>query len=213
LSDLRIRDARHPSSPSARESIRAAAERIRSGGVVVLPTRCLYGLGANALDPDAVERVFEIKQRPKDKPIMVLVHEMSDVERFVQRIPPRARRIMEHFWPGGVTLVFDAAPGASPFLTAGTGRIGIRLCGHPVARALAKAAGGPVTGTSANLSGRPACDDISRLDPGIAAAVDLVLDAGPLEGGVGSTVVDVTGESIRILRDGVVPAARILAVV
>jgi L-threonylcarbamoyladenylate synthase len=213
LSDLRIRDVRDPSATTARKSIRAAADRIRSGGVVVLPTRCLYGLGADALDPAAVERVFDIKQRPKDKPILVLVHEMSDVERLVRRIPPPARRIMEHFWPGGVTLVFEAASGASPFLTAGTGRIGIRCCGHPVARALAKAAGGPVTGTSANLSGRPPCADISRLDPRIAAAVDLVLDAGLLAGGVGSTVVDVTGDRIRILRDGVVPAAQILAIV
>ena len=212
MSDHRVRDLRDPDSPSARKSIRAAAEFIRSGGVVVLPTRCLYGLGAAALDPAAVERVFEIKQRPKDKPILVLVHQMSDVARFVRRIPSRARRIMEQFWPGGVTLVFEAAPGVSPLLTAGTGRIGIRLCSPPVSRALVKAAGAPLTGTSANLAGRPACADIFHLDPHIAAAVDCILDAGPLAGGVGSTVVDVTGEHLRILRDGVIPADRILAI-
>lgn len=202
-----------PAGPAAREAILEAAARIRSGGVVVFPTRCLYGLGADALDPEAVGRVFDIKQRPQDKPILVLVHRMSDVERLVRRIPPCARPIMEKLWPGGVTLVFEAGTGVSPLLTAGTGRIGIRLCAHPVARALAEAAGTPITGTSANLSGLPACDDIARLDPRIAASVDLILDAGKLEGGVGSTVVDVTGDRPQILRHGAVPVDRILEAV
>lgn len=212
MSNIRTVDALYPLGPATRKTIRAAAACIRSGGVVVFPTRCLYGLGADALDPDAVERVFDIKQRPKDKPILVLVSQRSDVEHFARRISFEARRIMEHFWPGSVTLVFDAKPGVSSLLTAGSGKIGIRLCAHPVAKALAEAAGGPITGTSANVSGRYACADISRLNPRIAAAVDLVLDAGPLEGGIGSTVVDVTGERPRILRDGAVPAARILSI-
>ena len=213
MSDIRTVDALDPLSPATGKSIREAVACIRSGGVVVFPTRCLYGLGADALDPNAVERVFDIKQRPKDKPILVLVHQRSEVARFARRISSEARRIMEHFWPGSVTLLFDAKPGISSLLTAGSGKIGIRLCAHPVARALAEAADGPITGTSANLSGLTACADVSQLDPRIAAAVDLVLDAGPLEGGIGSTVVDVTGERPMILRDGAVPAARILAIV
>ncbi|WP_373501803.1 L-threonylcarbamoyladenylate synthase [Desulfococcus sp.] len=212
MSDARTLDVTDPASPSAREAILEAAARIRSGGVVVFPTRCLYGLGANALDPEAVGRVFDIKLRPQDKPILVLVHRMSDVERLARRIPACARRIMEKFWPGGVTLVFEAGPGVSPLLTAGSGRIGIRLCGHPAAKTLAEAAGAPITGTSANVSGLPACADTSKLDPRIAASVDLILDAGPLAGGVGSTVVDVTEDRPRILRDGAVSAERILAV-
>ncbi len=200
------------SGPLVRQSIADAAACIRSGGVIVFPTRCLYGLGADARDPGAVERVFDIKQRPADKPILVLVHQLSDLERLVRRITPAAHRLMEHCWPGGVTLVFAAGPTVSPLLTAGTGNIGIRLCGHPAARALTAAVGGPITGTSANLSGSPACADISRLDPRITTSVNLILDAGPLEGGLGSTVVDVTGDGVRILREGVVPAARILAI-
>lgn len=180
---------------------------------MVFPTRCLYGLGADALDPGAVERVFDIKQRPKNKPILVLIYQMSDVERFVRRISPHARRMMERFWPGRVTLVFEASPEISPRLTGGSGKIGIRLCGHPVARALAEATGGPITGTSANVSGLDACADISRLDLRISASVDLVLDVGLLEGGVGSTVVDVTGTVPKVLREGAIPAERILEMV
>ncbi|AOY60503.1 L-threonylcarbamoyladenylate synthase [Desulfococcus multivorans] len=212
MSETRRIDAADPANPYFRASIREAAARIRSGGVVVFPTRCLYGLGADARDPAAVGRVFDIKLRPKDKPILVLVHRMSDVERFAERVPAYARRIMTRIWPGGVTLVFEASAGVCPLLTAGSGKIGIRLCAHPAAKALLEATGGPITGTSANISEAPACDDISRLDPRIAAAVDLILDAGPLAGGIGSTVVDVTGDHPRILRDGAIPATRILEI-
>jgi len=212
LSEIRRIDAADPANPSFRAPILEAGARIRSGGVVVFPTRCLYGLGVNALDSAAVGRVFEIKLRPKDKPILVLVRRMRDVERFVERVPAYAHRIMARFWPGGVTLVFAAAVGVSPLLTADSGKIGIRLCGHPIARALVEAAGSPITGTSANISETPACADIAQLDARITAGVDLILDAGPLAGGIGSTVVDVTGDRPRILRDGVVPAVRILEI-
>ncbi|MCK7504913.1 MAG: Sua5/YciO/YrdC/YwlC family protein [Desulfobacterales bacterium] len=114
---------------------------------------------------------------------------------------------MQRFWPGRLTLVLDARPGLPARLTAGTGKIGIRLAAHPVARALAEAVAQPITGTSANLSGGSGCRQIAELDPRIARQVDLILDGGALKGGVGSTVVDVTGETPVVIREGEVSKA------
>lgn len=192
--------------------IARAAEIIRAGGVVCYPTRCLYGLGADARNAAAVDRVFALKERPATMALLVLIHRPGEMEGLVARIPPLAQALMDRFWPGRLTLVLEAAPGLPEPLTAGTGRIGIRLAGHPVAAALVSAFGGPVTGTSANLSGKPGCAQIPDLDFQLRKGVDLILDAGPLKGGFGSTVVDVTGEKPVVIREGEVPKAEILAV-
>ncbi len=199
----------HSQKPEA-EIIKEAAAVIKRGGVIVFPTRCLYGLGADAMNPDAVERIIEIKQRPQDNPILVLIDSKNQLEMLVEKIPPAADAIMEAFWPGRVTLVFDALNTLAGSLTAQSAKIGVRLPGHPVAAATVRQVKGPVTGTSANLSGRPGCYRLPDLDPQIAGQVDLVLDAGTLQGGVGSTVVDVTEEPPRILREGEVTASQIL---
>jgi L-threonylcarbamoyladenylate synthase len=194
------------------EIIKEAAGVIKQGGVIVFPTRCLYGLGADAMNPAAVERIIEIKQRPEDNPILVLIDSKKQLEMLVGKIPPPADAIMEAFWPGRVTLVFDARETLPGLLTAQTGKIGVRLAGHPVAAALVKQSGYPITGTSANLSGRPGCNHLADLDPQITGHVDIVLDAGTLQGGVGSTVVDVTEHPPRILREGQITANQIIGV-
>jgi L-threonylcarbamoyladenylate synthase len=199
----------NPTSPDP-EIIAEAAAVIKQGGVVVFPTRCLYGLGADALDPDAVEKIIKIKQRPEDNPILVLIHSRRQLDSLVANITPAAVAIMDAFWPGRVTLVFEASVALSNRLTARTGKIGVRLAGHPVAAALVKQVGSPVTGTSANLSGRPGCHQVHYLDPPITKQVDLVLDAGMLKGGAGSTIVDVTADAPQILREGQVSAEEIL---
>lgn len=191
--------------------IRAAADIVRRGGVVVFPTRCLYGLAADALNPAAVERVFALKRRPAVKPILVLVADPCGVRSLVEQVTPPAERLMQHFWPGLVTVIFTARKKLPANLTAGTGKIGIRVPSHPVAAALVKAAGGPLTGTSANISGQAGCHRVADLDPQLAAAADAVLDAGPLAGGTGSTVVDATAEKVRVLRQGSVSARAVLA--
>jgi L-threonylcarbamoyladenylate synthase len=183
---------------------------ISDSGVVVFPTQSLYGLGANALDKKAVDRIFGIKKRPPEKPLLVLVNAISDIEDLVLETPRSARRIMETCWPGGVTIVFHARPDLPANLTAGTGKIGIRLPLHPVARSLVKAARGPITGTSANLSGQAGCREVSEIDPVVLKGAGMTLDAGPLMGGMGSTVVDITSASPKILREGLVPIRRIL---
>ena len=208
LSIIRKINSRKPEP----EIIAEAAAIIKQGGVVVFPTRCLYGLGADALDPHAVEKIIKIKQRPADNPILVLIDCRRQLDSLVVNISPVAMAIMDTFWPGRVTLVFEAGDTLSNRLTAHTGKIGVRLAGHPVASALIKQVGSPVTGTSANLSGKPGCRQIQYLDPPIAKRVDLVLDAGMLEGGVGSTVVDVTEDRPQILREGQVTAEQILRI-
>lgn len=181
-----------------------AVKALKRGGVVVFPTQGLYGLGADAKNEMAVDRVFAIKQRSSDNPLLVLVPDRSAVDELAVEVTPIAMRLMDRFWPGRVTLVFNAQSHLPSNLTAGRKKIGIRVSGHPVAAALVSRFGRPVTGTSANLSGRPGCDRAEELDPQVAAQVDLILDAGRLSGGQGSTVVDVTGSKPIIIREGVV---------
>ncbi len=182
--------------------IEEAAGAIAAGKVVVFPTRCLYGLGVDAFDARAVEQVFALKQRPEHKPVLVLIPNRQEVSRLATRVPEAARRLMDEIWPGDLTLVFLARPEVPEILTAGTGKIGIRLPGHPVAAALIEAIDRPITGTSANLSGAPGVAQVQNLAGEIADHVDLILDAGPLKGGVGSIVVDVSVDPPKILREG-----------
>lgn len=198
-----------PDCPDS-DLISKAANIISGGGVVVFPTQSLYGLGANALDEDAVNRVFHIKKRPPDKPVLVLINNISSMDTIVREVPSAAKRIMSACWPGGVTLVFHARPGLPRNLTAGSGKIGVRLPLHPVARSIVEAFKGPVTGTSANLSGQAGSREISEISPQVLEEVRMALDAGTLIGGMGSTVVDVTKSKPAILREGLVPASRIL---
>ena len=201
-----------PHNPRA-DLIDAAVRVLKDGGVIGFPTASLYGLGAAALNTGAVDRVFTIKQRPFVKPLLILVPDRTVVSNLVTELPPVATRLMDRFWPGQVTIVFKALPVLPTNLTAGTGKIGIRLAGHPVARALVSAFGRPITGTSANLSGQGGCHHVDELDAMLIEQLDLVLDAGPLEEGIGSTVVDITGAEPIVIREGVVSKQAILEAV
>ena len=181
-----------------------AARAISSGGLVVFPTRCLYGLAADAGNEAAVRQVFRAKGRSPENQVLILIRHIDDLAGLVTVVPDTAALLMEKIWPGGLTLVFRASAAVPAVLTAGTGKIGIRLPAHPVARALVEAVGRPVTGTSANLSGQPGCSQIDSLAAEITAAADLIIDAGRLAGGVGSTVVDVTRREPVILRSGAI---------
>ncbi len=183
-----------------------AGKIIRQNGVVIFPAKCLYGLAANALEPQAVEKVFNLKQRPKDKPILVLIPDKTHLKALVKSIPDTAVKLMDAFWPGNLTLVFEAKEHIPKLLTADTGKIGVRVPIHPVAKALVQNLNCPITGTSANLSGQQSCSNPQNLAPAIMDAADLVLDAGELKGGKGSSIVDVTQSPPIILRDGEVPA-------
>jgi L-threonylcarbamoyladenylate synthase len=186
------------------ELIRMAADSLRDSGVVVFPTSGLYGLGADACNGAAVARIVAIKGRPEHKPILVLINDLCALKRLVRAIPRHARALMQQLWPGGITFIFEAADGVSEVLTAGTGKIGVRLPAHPVARALVAQFGGAITATSANLSGRPAAAGVDQLDRAVQSGVDLIVDAGRLAGGPGSTVLDVTCRPPKVVREGAV---------
>ena len=186
--------------------IREAGQVIATGGIVAFPTKNLYGLGADAFNPEAVEKIFRIKQRPSQMPLLILIKHRSELHRVVRKVPLVAEYIMDYFWPGGVTIIFEAKAELPLNLTAKSGKIGVRLPAHPVAVALVKAASNPITGTSANISGETGRSNISELAPSIRDSVDMILDAGPLPLGIGSSVIDVTVEPFRILREGSVSA-------
>lgn len=183
---------------------------LNAGGVVVFPTVTLYGLAADAWSRSAVEKVRQIKGRPDDKPILILIPDAAAAAGLVTTVPVAAERLMDRFWPGNVTLVFEASARVPSHLISPSGTIGLRVPSHPVAHSLVARLGRPVTGTSANRSGRPACSRVTDLDGDIVRLADMVLDAGALGGGVGSTVVDVTVNPPKVLREGTVRAADIL---
>ena len=199
-------DARHP-DPAVLER---AAAILQKGGLVVLPTSGLYGLAAMACDPAAVARVVRIKGRQDDKPILVLISQRAQLAQVALEIPPAGERLIKAFWPGAVTLVVKVRAGLPRPLTTGSGKIGVRQVAHPLTSALIDRLESPVTGTSANCSGHPAAADVTELAADIIAGVDLVLDAGPLRGGRGSSVVDVTVSPCVMLREGVVSRQHIL---
>jgi L-threonylcarbamoyladenylate synthase len=201
----------NPAAPEP-DVIERAAEVIAGGGIVSFPTTCLYGLGADAFNPEAVRRIFDIKQRPRTRPILVLIKNRASLDPLVTSVPACAHPIMEKFWPGKVTLIFNARQGVPADLTAGTGKIGVRIPAHKVARALSKAMGNPITGTSANFSGEKGYSQLSEFNIKIIKKLSLALDAGTLGGGTGSTIVDVTADPPAVLREGMVSAEDIYAV-
>jgi L-threonylcarbamoyladenylate synthase len=176
---------------------------LAAGGVVAFPSETFYGLGVAALDAAAVRRLFALKGRPESRPILVLVDAPAAVER-VATLTERARALIARHWPGALTLVLPALPAVPVELTAGTGTIGVRQSGHPVARALAAALGAPVTAPSANLTGEPPPTTAAQVLRVFDGRIDLVLDGGTTPGGLPSTVLDVTVEPPRVLREGAV---------
>ncbi|WP_435359851.1 L-threonylcarbamoyladenylate synthase [Haloarchaeobius sp. DFWS5] len=178
------------------DELARAAQAIRDGNLVVYPTETVYGLGAAALDADAVERVFEAKGRSRDKPVSLGVPTVDDALDHV-RATDREERFMREFLPGPVTVLCERREHVPDVLVAGRDRVGIRVADHPVALDLCRAAETPVTATSANISGRPSVTDPADLDDELLDSVAVVLDAGEAAG-TESTVVNVsTGEIHR----------------
>ena len=189
--------------------VRRVAQAILRGEVAAFPTETFYGLGADAGNDEALQKIFQIKGREDNKPLLVLIAEREWLPGLVRSIPPVAARLMEKFWPGPLTLVFEASPELSILLTAGTGTVGVRISPHPVAQALVRAVGRAITATSANLSGHPSASVAAEVLRTIGNRVDAILDGGQTAGGLGSTVVDVSGASCRILRQGAVTRAEL----
>jgi L-threonylcarbamoyladenylate synthase len=193
----------NPEKPEP-DRIDEAVALLKKGGVIAFPTETLYGLGADARNEAAIEKIFGIKGRDFKNPILVVIGDARHLESFAGEVPDEARRLMERFWPGPLTIVFRAAPSVSPKLTAGSGKIGIRLTSHPVAMEISKRLGGPVTATSANLSGAPECSSALEVLSQLEGKLDGVIDGGHTPGGKGSTIVDVTVYPPKVLREGMI---------
>jgi L-threonylcarbamoyladenylate synthase len=175
---------------------------VRARGVIAYPTDTFYGLGADPRDPEAVRRIFAIKSREAGQPILLLLHDRSEVTAWASAVTPSAERLMERFWPGPLTLVFSAAPDVLPELTGGGGTIGLRVPGNELTRELLRNLGTALTGTSANRSGGRDPRTAEEVMREVGDRVDLVLDGGATTGDRPSTVVDVTVEPPRIIRQG-----------
>ena len=214
-------DCNSPPFPCARvlavdfqTEIRRAAETLASGGVLAIPTDTLYGLAADALNPDALDRVYAAKGRPADMPLPVLVSGWDQALQVAVVSPESellARCLTEAYWPGSLTIVLPAAHGLPERLTAGRDTVAVRMPDHPVPLALAGALGHPITGTSANRSGEPDITDPEELRRILAPRVDGIIVAGPKPLGGASTIVAITGGEISLLREGVLPYAQVLA--
>ncbi len=185
--------------------IRRAAGILRAGGLVIFPTDTLYGLGANIYDDAAIKRVFEIKKRPLNKSLPVLIADPEEVASLTQEIPPLAKALMGSFWPGQLTLIFKKGSRVSTFLTGGKDTVALRIPDHPVSLALIREAGFPLTGPSANLTGVEPPVTAEEAAKTLGEMVDLIIDTGPCPVGAPSTVLDLTGSKPRIIREGAIP--------
>jgi len=191
------------------KGIARASRILLQGGIVAFPTETFYGLGADAGKVGALQKVFRIKGREEHKPLLLLLADRTWVPGLVKEIPAEAASLMENFWPGPLTLIFEASPHVPLLLTGGTGKVGLRISSHPVAQALVQKAGRPITGTSANLSGQPSASLAAEVSQSLGRQIDAVLDGGQTVGGLGSTVLDVTGKRPRIIRQGVIPQTQL----
>ena len=194
------------------EAIVTACKVLRAGGVVAFPTETYYGLAVDPFNPAALSRLFTLKGRAADKPVLLIVENPSQLSTLVAEIPRSFVLLMERFWPGPLTLVFPGAPSLSGMLTGGRDTIGVRVSSHPVARQLVRAFGGPITATSANFSGHPAAVTAGGVRDQFGPEVDAVLDGGATPGGQGSTLLGYQEGKVCLLRAGVTPFAEIEAV-
>ena len=190
------------------EEVRRAAEILRAGGLVAFPTETVYGLGADASSEKAVARLYAVKGRPADHP--VIVHFASPEQAFQWGTAnEQARALAKAFWPGPLTLILKASDKAKPFVTGGQPSVGVRVPSHPIARQLLKAFGGGIAAPSANRFGRVSPTTAAHVREDLGEDVDLVLDGGPTEVGIESTIVDVSGDSAVLLRPGRISKAEI----
>ncbi len=184
------------------EEIEKAAAILRAGGLVAFPTETVYGLGADASNPTAVRKIFAAKGRPADHPVIVHVAGTSDLKHWAAEVPRSAWLLAEKFWPGPLTMVLKRAAHVSDLITGGQDTVGLRVPSHPVAQQLLKAFGGGIAAPSANRFGRLSPTTAQHVREELADAVNLVLDGGPSDVGIESTIVDLTRETPAVLRPG-----------
>jgi len=181
-----------------------AAEILANGGIIAYPTETFYGLGADATNEEAIQKIFTIKGRNFKNPIALIIGQTDDIYPLVQDIPETARKLIAAFWPGALTIVFSAADIVSTLLTACSGKIGLRVSSHPIAMGIVQKLKRPLTATSANLSGASECTRASEVAEQIGDKIDAIIDLGDTPDTAGSTIIDVTCDPPIILREGAI---------
>jgi len=190
-----------PQQPQA-DAIAQAAEMLRQGGLVAFPTETVYGLGANALDSAAIDRIYRAKARPASDPIIAHIYTLDQLDMLAIDIPAAARQLAVRFWPGALTLVLKRHPNVPPNIAAGLATVAVRMPAHSVARALLAATELPVAAPSANTFTRPSATTAAHVLEDLRGRVDIVLDGGPTTIGLESTVLDLTADTPVVLRPG-----------
>ena len=186
----------------SQQDIQTAADLLRAGGLVGIPTETVYGLGANGLDPAAVGRIFQAKGRPQDNPLILHIPGADWLERYCRDIPAAAYELARRFWPGPLTMVLRRRDNVPDQVTAGLDTVGMRCPAHPLCRAVIQAADVPVAAPSGNTSGRPSPTTAAHMLEDMDGRIDAILDGGPCSVGVESTIVDLTCTPPRLLRPG-----------
>ena len=193
------------------DTLAMALSFLRGGHVIAVPTDTVYGVAADGLNPDAVERLFAVKERPPERAIPLLLAEIEDVWHVIRSFPPGAHRLAQALWPGPLTLVLPAREGLPKVLLGGKDTVGVRIPDHAWLRALIRQLSRPLAATSANISGRPPARTPEEVVTQLAGRIPLVVDGGPAPEGVPSTVVDCTGPEPVILRPGPLSEEKIRA--
>ena len=191
--------------------LQSACKALHAGEVVAFPTETFFGLGCDALNPDAVGSVYAMKQRPYGLPLPVILGDLADLDRVAVNIHPLARKLMDMYWPGPLSIIFTAAPEVPDLLTAGTGRIAVRFSPHPGSIALCRGSKCVLTASSANVSGNPPAVRPADIDPALGGRLAGIYDVPPApHGGKPSTIVDIIASgsegALRVLRDGAIGA-------
>ena len=195
-----------------RSVIDYAAGFIKRGDVVAIPTDTFYGLSADPFNLAAIERVFQIKGRPENRALPILVDSVEQAVEMARDIPDAFLTLAQKFWPGALTIVVEATHRLPLKVTGNSGRVALRWADSRIATALIGAVGGPVTGTSANLSGHPSCSNAMALAEQLGSRIPLILDSGDTNGTLASTIVRIDGDDWSIVREGAIPNAAVEAV-
>ncbi len=193
--------------------IEKAARIIREGGLVAFPTETVYGLGADALVAASSKKVYEAKGRPSDNPLIVHIAEFDDIYRIAAKVPPEAEALAKKYWPGPLTMIFEKTPAVPGETTGGLDTVAVRFPSHPVAKAFIKASGGYIAAPSANLSGRPSPTSGEHVKEDMDGRIDMIIDSGPCEIGLESTIIDLTSDVPVMLRPGYVNEAMLSEVI
>ena len=195
------------------ENIKLAANVIKEGGLVAFPTETVYGLGANALDEAAVKKVYEAKGRPSDNPMIVHISRASDIGQTTRMLSPDIVNLIDNFWPGPLTLIVKSKDAIPKVTRGGLETVGVRLPDNEIARELIELSGVPIAAPSANISGRPSPTRVEDVIEDLDGKVDIILKGEDCRVGIESTVLDVSGDKLMILRPGFITAEQLEAAV